>query len=87
MHLARPAAYLRYKADIDRFEGGYAICEEEGVEKLFGIDRQELPQDAKEGDVIEITDEGGNFGKCRSNPPASGENGCTTEKNVSQALM
>lgn len=46
------------KLIIDRFEGGYAICEEEGVEKLFGIDRQELPQDAKEGDVIEITDEG-----------------------------
>lgn len=55
---------------IDRFEGGYAICEEQvsGKEKpkgkkkkdlqYYGIERQELPQNAKEGDVLVIDDEG-----------------------------
>lgn len=46
------------KLILDRFEGGYAICKEDGVEKLFGIDRQELPKGAKAGDVLEISDEG-----------------------------
>lgn len=43
---------------IDRFEGALAVCEQEGSEKLFGIDRQELPAGAKEGTVLKITDEG-----------------------------
>jgi hypothetical protein len=51
---------------IDRFEGGYAICEEvvEGKQKkkkdlhFFGIEPQELPQGAKEGDVLVIGDDG-----------------------------
>lgn len=43
---------------VDRFEGNFAICEQEGVEKLFGIDRQELPSGVREGDVLEISDEG-----------------------------
>ena len=46
------------KLILDRFEGGYAICNEDGVEKLFGSDRQELPKGAKAGDVLEISDEG-----------------------------
>lgn len=43
---------------IDRFEGALAVCEQEDSEKLFGIDRQELPAGAKEGTVLKITDEG-----------------------------
>ncbi len=43
---------------VDRFEGNFAICEEEGVEKLFGIDRSELPANVREGDLLEIDGEG-----------------------------
>lgn len=42
---------------IDRFESGFAICEgDDGV--MFGIETAEMPQGAKEGDVIDITDDG-----------------------------
>lgn len=41
---------------IDRFEGNTAIVEIDGeIENYF---RSELPPDAKEGDVIIVTDEG-----------------------------
>ena len=50
---------------IDRFEGNFAICEEstQGKKKekdvhFYGIERAELPTDAKEGDVLHISDEG-----------------------------
>lgn len=51
---------------IDRFEGGYAICEEqvEGKTKkkkdihYYGIELSELPEGAKEGDVLLIGDDG-----------------------------
>lgn len=42
---------------IDRFEGKYAICEGE-EQKFFAIDISELPENAKEGSVIEINAEG-----------------------------
>lgn len=42
---------------IDRFEGKFAICED-GEEKYFAIETAELPQGAKEGAVLRITDEG-----------------------------
>jgi hypothetical protein len=42
---------------IDRFEGNYAICEDD-EKKMFAIEIEELPKGAKEGDVLEITDEG-----------------------------
>ena len=42
---------------IDRFEGSYAICEDKD-QKYFGIETAELPKGAKEGDVLEISDEG-----------------------------
>lgn len=41
---------------IDRFEGGFALCEDE--DKVFGIEVSELPKEAKEGDVLDINDEG-----------------------------
>lgn len=42
---------------IDRYEGKFAICED-GEQKYYAIELQELPQGAKEGIVIEITDDG-----------------------------
>lgn len=53
---------------IDRFEGEYAICEEqmEGKQKkkkskelhFFGIAREELPEGAGEGSVLVIRNDG-----------------------------
>ena len=50
---------------IDRFEGGYAICEEmtDKPKKkkdlhFYGIALNELPEGAKEGDVLVIGDDG-----------------------------
>ncbi|WP_085833458.1 DUF3006 domain-containing protein [Clostridium merdae] len=42
---------------IDRFEGVYAICEGED-KKFFAIDLSELPKNVREGDVLEISDDG-----------------------------
>ena len=42
---------------IDRFEGKFAICED-AEEKYFAIETSELPDGAREGDVLRITDEG-----------------------------
>lgn len=51
---------------IDRFEGGYAICEMVTDQKpkkkkdihYYGIELSELPEGAKEGDVLVIGDDG-----------------------------
>lgn len=42
---------------IDRFESGFAICEDENGE-FFGIDIKEVPQSAKEGSVLTINQDG-----------------------------
>lgn len=42
---------------VDRFEGIYAICEDE-EQKYFAIETKDLPEGAKEGSVLRITDEG-----------------------------
>ena len=42
---------------IDRFDGIYAICEDED-KAFFAIETSELPQSAKAGDVLKITDDG-----------------------------
>jgi hypothetical protein len=42
---------------IDRFEGAFAVCEDmQG--NMIHIERERIPIDAKEGDVICITDTG-----------------------------
>ena len=41
---------------IDRFEGTFAICEDD-ERKAFAIERAELPNEAKEGDIIKISDD------------------------------
>jgi len=45
------------KLVIDRFEGKYAICED-GDQKYFAIETAELPEGAKEGCVVVISEEG-----------------------------
>lgn len=45
------------KVSIDRFEGIYAICEDDKC-RLYAIERGELPKDAKEGCIIELSDDG-----------------------------
>ena len=40
------------KLIIDRFEGGYAVCEKEDG-GMLNIKRDEIPLSAKEGDVLE----------------------------------
>ena len=42
---------------IDRFEGTYAICEDQ-EKKMFAISLNELPQGAKPGDVLQISGAG-----------------------------
>ena len=46
------------KLIIDRFEGTYAICEDQ-EKKMFAISLNELPQGAKPGDVLQISGAGG----------------------------
>ncbi|KNY26957.1 DUF3006 domain-containing protein [Pseudobacteroides cellulosolvens] len=41
------------KIIIDRFEGEYAVCETED-KKLINIDKDLVPFDAKEGDILNI---------------------------------
>lgn len=42
---------------IDRYEGKYAICEDQ-EQKYFAIEISELPEGAKPGSVLAISDEG-----------------------------
>lgn len=42
---------------IDRFEGEFAVCEaDEG--NMINIEKSKLPEGAREGDVLEVTDDG-----------------------------
>ena len=45
------------KFTIDRFEGGYAICETEEMD-FVNIEKALIPGEAKEGSVIASDDEG-----------------------------
>lgn len=38
---------------IDRFEGNYAVCEDEN-KNMVNIERNKLPLPAKEGDVLSV---------------------------------
>ncbi len=42
---------------IDRFDGVYAICEGDD-EKLYAIEKSELPKGAKPGDVLKLSSGG-----------------------------
>jgi hypothetical protein len=41
-------------AVIDRFEGGFALCESLADGRMRRLDRSALPPEAKEGDVLRI---------------------------------
>lgn len=43
------------KIIIDRFEGNYAVCETEG-KKFIDIPKSDIPEGAKEGDILRKTD-------------------------------
>lgn len=43
---------------IDRFEGKFAICEDE-MQRFFAIEVGDLPKEAKAGSVLEIDEDGG----------------------------
>ncbi len=45
------------KLTVDRFDGIYAICEDE-ERKMFAIPTAELPANVREGDKLEIDNEG-----------------------------
>lgn len=42
---------------IDRTEGSFFICEDK-EKKMFAIEKNEMPKDAKCGDTIVISDDG-----------------------------
>ena len=42
---------------IDRFEGNTAICEDE-IQNIITLPRNEIPKDAKEGDILAKDDTG-----------------------------
>lgn len=42
---------------VDRLEGTYVICADK-EKKLFAIERNEAPENLKEGDVLRIDDDG-----------------------------
>ena len=44
---------FRMKVIVDRFEGSYAVCEDE-EQKMINIEIDKLPQGIKEGDVLII---------------------------------
>jgi len=44
------------KVSIDRFEGEIAVCEQDNGEILH-IEKSRLPENAKEGDVLDIDDD------------------------------
>lgn len=45
------------KIIIDRFEGNYAVCETE-EKKFIDIPKSDIPDGAKEGDVLSKSDSG-----------------------------
>lgn len=44
------------KVIIDRFEGNYAVCEKDDG-NMINIEKDKISQDAKEGDVLSVTDD------------------------------
>lgn len=44
------------KVIIDRFEGDFAVCERED-RKMIDVEISRIPSSAKEGDILNITDD------------------------------
>jgi hypothetical protein len=43
---------------IDRFEGEFAVCEVSDEERMINLPLKDLPEGAKPGDVLKISDGG-----------------------------
>lgn len=43
------------KLIIDRFEGKFAVCEDEN-KKLINIKKEDIPKEAKEGDILVLVE-------------------------------
>lgn len=41
---------------IDRFEGNYAVCEKDD-KTMINIEKNKVPKEAKEGDILKIIDD------------------------------
>lgn len=46
------------KLSIDRFEGAYAICQDDN-EKMYAIEKKEIPNEAILGDILSIDENTG----------------------------
>lgn len=44
------------KVIIDRFEGKYAVCQQEDL-SMINIEKSKLPKEAEEGDVLSVFDD------------------------------
>jgi len=53
------------KIIIDRFEGNFAVCETE-EKKFIDIPKADIPEGAKEGDILSKTDKGYNIEKAET---------------------
>jgi len=53
----RPHGGMGLKVVIDRFEGRFAVCETQD-RKMLNIEKNRIPEDAREGDTLFIRDEG-----------------------------
>jgi len=48
---------MSLKVVIDRFEGGFAVCETQD-RKMMNIEKNRIPEDAREGDTLFVSEEG-----------------------------
>ena len=39
---------------VDRFENGYAVCEDRKTKEMYNIEISDLPENAKEGSVLKF---------------------------------
>jgi hypothetical protein len=46
------------KVIIDRFEGGFAVCEDPESRQVIQLKKLEIPKSAKEGTVLLLTEDG-----------------------------
>lgn len=46
------------KVSIDQFEGDFVRCEDLNTEVMCNIEKKRIPQKAREGDILNISDDG-----------------------------
>lgn len=45
---------MEQELTVDRFEGDYAVCEDRHTGKMYNIEKNKLPEDIKEGNVLKF---------------------------------